>query len=155
MTPQVHEVLLQRAFDSRIDQNIVVSSSASNRSESIRHDVRRGQLMFVPCLYNIFRKWQPSPRKGTSSSMRSQALPVASPRSILRTSTLWRVYPDSPATSRPESSLLEKEMRGRHQFSNESAIPSGVRIITALVHREFVNGYDLVPGGTSDLSSSS
>jgi len=82
----------------------------------------RGQLVFVPCLCNKF--WN-----GCCPHKREQSHALAS-LSILHTSTLWphkRMFPNPPATSSSESSLLEEQMRGRHPFSNASATPPRVR----------------------------
>jgi hypothetical protein len=78
---------------------------------------------------------------------RLQAL--ASPRSYI----LWlhrRISPNSHATSSSEFSSLEEQMRGRHRFSNESAIPprdqrsSG----SVLVDRGIASGYVLYSSDT-------
>ena len=65
-----------------------------------------------------------------------------------------KISHEHPSKSSFESSLLGERMRGRHQFSNESATPLRIQRSTALIQREYALGYVVVYFSPSDLTIS-
>jgi hypothetical protein len=62
-----------------------------------------------------------------------------------------RVYPEPPAISSSESSLLEEQTPGRRPSCNACVTPQRVQRFTGVINRDTARGYVLVPGGTLNL----